>query len=172
MRRKSIVIKIISLTLSGSILLSSCSSTTMIHSNPIGAKVYLDGEHVGSTPYRHRDSKIVGSTTIVKLEKDGYETLNASFSKDEEADIGAIIGGIFFLFPFLWTMKYKAAHNYELNPSSGIAQNISINTPVNSNNKPEPSKAEKLRELKKLLDEKIISTEEYENEKKKILSKD
>lgn len=172
MKKKSIVIKFISLTLSGSILLASCSSTTMIQSNPIGAKVYVDGEQVGSTPYRHRDSKIVGSTTVVKLEKEGYETLNTSFSKDEEADIGAIIGGVFFLFPFLWTMKYKSAHNYELNPSSNVVQKMSNNSQVQLNNGAELSKADKLRELKQLLDEKIISQDEYEKEKKKILSKD
>jgi predicted Zn-dependent peptidase len=39
-------------------------------------------------------------------------------------------------------------------------------SPQNNNTK---SKADRLRELKKLLDEKIITQEEFEKEKKKIL---
>ena len=163
--------KTISLMLSGSILLTSCASTTMIQSNPSGAKVYLNGEPVGSTPYTHRDMKIVGSTTTVKLEKDGYEPLNSSFSKDEEADIGAIIGGCFVLVPFLWTMKYKPTHTYELIPSSGNQQPIN-KTQQQQNQGDAKSKADRLRELKKLLDEKVLTQDEYEKEKKKILAED
>lgn len=98
---------VISFILAGSLLLASCSSTTMINSSPSGAKVYLNGEAVGTTPYKHSDTKIVGSYTAVKLEKEGYKPFYAGFSRSEEADVGAIIGGIFVLVPFLWTMKYK-----------------------------------------------------------------
>lgn len=41
----------------------------MIQSNPSGAKLYLNGENVGETPYSHTDTKIAGSTTTVQLEK-------------------------------------------------------------------------------------------------------
>jgi hypothetical protein len=141
----------------------------MIQSNPSGAKVYLNGEPVGTTPYTHQDTKIVGSTTTVKLEKEGYEPLNASFSRDEEADIGAIIGGIFVWVPFLWTMKYKPIHSYELTPSSGNEQ-PKVRTNLQQNQT--ESKVDRLRELKKLLDEKLITQEEYEKEKKKVLEED
>lgn len=77
----------------------------------------MNGEYKGVTPYHYSDTKIVGSTNQVRLEKEGYETFNASFSRDEKADVGAIIGGIFFLFPFLWTMKYNPTHIYELRPN-------------------------------------------------------
>lgn len=141
----------------------------MIQSNPSGAKVYLNGEPVGTTPYTHQDTKIVGSTTTVKLEKEGYEPLNTSFSRDEEADVGAIIGGIFVWVPFLWTMKYKPTHTYELTPSSADEQpKIGTNLQQNQTE----SKADRLRELKKLLDEKVITQGEYEKEKKKILEED
>lgn len=58
----------------------------------------------------------MGSTTDIRLEKDGYETLNTTLSRNERADVGAIVGGIFFIFPFLWTMKYNLVHTYELRP--------------------------------------------------------
>ena len=96
--------------------LVGCSSTTVLHSKPEGAKVYLDNCYVGTTPYKHKDMKIVGSTTPLRLTKDGYEPLETHLAKDEKADIGAIVGGVFFLFPFLWTMEYQPEHFYDLAP--------------------------------------------------------
>jgi hypothetical protein len=154
MKKQTMTSKTIALLLVGTILWTSCTSTTMIQSNPSVAKVYLNGEPVGTTPYTHQDTKIVGSTTTVKLEKEGYETLHTSFSRDEEVDVGAIVGGIFVLFPFLWTMKYKPTHTYELTPSTGDQQPQIKTNPQQSQTK---SKADRLRELKQLLDEKIIT---------------
>jgi len=50
---------------------SGCASTTLIKSQPSGAKVYLDGESVGRTPHQMTDTKIVGSATRVKLVLEG-----------------------------------------------------------------------------------------------------
>lgn len=108
--------KILSLVLAVSFLLSSCSSSTMIISDPPGAKVYLDGETVGVTPYRMSDTKIVGSCTSVELKKEGYESFYSNICRDEKVDVGAIIGGLFVWVPFLWVMKYKPTHRYELTP--------------------------------------------------------
>ena len=157
------ITKLISILLAGSILFTSCVSTTMIQSNPSGAKLYLNGEYAGETPYTHRDSKIVGSTTTVRLEKVGYETFNGALSRNEEADIGAIIGGVFFLVPFLWTMKYKPSRTYELKPTSEISK------PKTKETLTIKSKTEQLRELKELLDEGVITQEEFEKEKEKVL---
>jgi len=118
MKKRNFIVQAISLLLAGSVLLTSCASTTMILSIPDGAKLYLNEEIAGTTPYTHSDTKIVGSTTRVRLEKEGYETFYTSFSRDEEVDVGAIIGGIFVLVPFLWIMKYKPIHTYELKPCS------------------------------------------------------
>lgn len=121
MKKTKLLSKAISLMLAGAILFASCSSSTLIQSSPSGAKVYLNGEYAGVTPYTHTDTKIVGSSTQVRLEKEGYETLNTAFSRNEDADVGAIIGGIFFLFPFLWTMKYKPVRTCELVPSGNAS---------------------------------------------------
>ena len=102
---------------------------------------------------------------VVKLEKDGYKPFITTITKDEEVDVGAIIGGLFVLVPFLWTMKYQPVHNYELQPL--ILQNDII--PEVQTNKNPKSKVDRLRELKQLLDEKIITTTEFEKEKTKIL---
>lgn len=124
MTSKRKTLRFTAVLLAGVIFMASCSSSTMIQSTPDNAKLYLNGESVGSTPYRHTDKSIVGSTNEVRLEKEGYETFITSFSRDEEVDVGAIIGGIFFLFPFLWTMKYKPTHTYEMKPlQSSSTQN-------------------------------------------------
>lgn len=169
MKNQTITTKTISLLLAGSILLTSCASTTMIQSTPSYAKIYVDGQLMGSTPYSHTDTKIVGSTTTIRLEKEGYEPLNASFSRDEQVDVGAIIGGLLVWIPFLWVMKYNPMHTYELTPSTGNEQPKIKTQPQQNQTK---SKADRLRELKQLLDEKVINQEEYEKEKKKILEED
>jgi len=118
--KQALVIRATALLLTASVLLSGCSSTTMIQSKPEGAKIYLNEELVGTTPYAHSDTRIVGSTIRLRLEKEGYETLNSSFTRNEEVDAGAIVGGIFLMFPYLWTMKYKPSHTYELVPLTEV----------------------------------------------------
>lgn len=112
---KKVLIKSTALILSVAIL-AACASTTIITSVPEGAKLYMDSEFVGTTPYTHTDTKIVGTTTTLKITKEGYNDFNGVLQRNEEVDAGAIVGGIFLLFPFLWTMKYKPAHTYELIP--------------------------------------------------------
>ena len=106
--------KSIAFILSMSILLISCSSTTVLTTVPKGAKVYINDEYAGKTPYTYSDSRIIFSTNDVRIEKEGYETLYTTFRRDEEADVGAIVAGVFFVVPFFWAMKYKPTHNYKL----------------------------------------------------------
>lgn len=110
MKPKSIVAFLLLLSL----LNVSCSSFTRLETVPSGAKVYVNGEYAGKTPYRYQDTKITGSQTEIRFEKENYESKTVYLNKDEEVNIGAVIGGFFFLFPFLWTMKYKSLHQYEL----------------------------------------------------------
>ncbi len=169
MKKTSLLFQTIALVLASSIILTSCSSTTLIQSTPHGAKVYVDGEPVGTTPYSHTDTKIVGSTTTLKLEKEGYETFNTTISRNEEVDVGAIIGGLFVWIPFLWTMKYKPTHTYEMVPASDY-----VSAPIKKDQQAAPTKSkyEKLRELKNLFDEGVINEMEYEKEKDKILNEE
>jgi len=51
MKKTKLLSKAISLMLAGAILFASCSSSTLIQSSPSGAKVYLNGEYAGVTPY-------------------------------------------------------------------------------------------------------------------------
>jgi hypothetical protein len=167
MNTHSITTKAIALLLAVAILFSGCASTTLIQSIPGDAKIYIDGQPVGKTPYSHTDTKIVGSTTTVKLVKEGYEDLHTSFSRTEKVDVGAIIGGIFCWIPFLWTMEYNPIRTYEMIPI--YEQEQPATQILQTQDDQSSSKFEKLKELKQLLDENIITQEEFDKEKAKIL---
>lgn len=96
------------------ITFANCSSTTKISSSPEGAKVYINNEFKGKTPYIHKDTKIVGSSIVVKLKKENYKEFSTVITKDEEFNTGACVGGVFVLVPFLWIMQYQPEHKYEL----------------------------------------------------------
>lgn len=102
------------LTVTATVLLCSCASTTQINSAPPGADLFIDGQKVGKTPYSYTDTKITGSVTNIKLKKPGYENLDVILTRSEQADTGAIVGGVLSLVPFLWTMKYNPVHDYEM----------------------------------------------------------
>jgi len=92
-----------------------CSSTTTIRSTDSSAKIYVDGELKGTGVVTHSDTKMIGSSTSVRMEKPGCEPMFYSFSRNEEFDAGACAGGVLVLIPFLWIQKYKPEHIYEYN---------------------------------------------------------
>ncbi len=106
--------KTIAIVLSAA-LFASCSSTTMIRTTDPQAKIYIDGEFKGTGTVTHTDTKIVGATNSVRIEKPGCEPAFYTFSRSEEFDAGACAGGVFLLVPFLWIQKYKPERTYEYN---------------------------------------------------------
>jgi hypothetical protein len=118
MRNQTLLSKALMVLMAAAIFLSSCSSSTLIQSVPTSAKITVDGEYVGTTPYTHSDTKIIFSNTSVVLEKEGYEPFAATITRNEEPNVGAIIGG-FFIWPiWLWALDYKATRTYELKPEN------------------------------------------------------
>lgn len=95
------------------LLMVACSSTTTIRSTDKDVKIYVDGEFKGRGIVTHTDTKTIGSTTSIRMEKPGCEPQFFTFSRNEEFDAGACAGGVFVLVPFLWIQKYKPEHNYE-----------------------------------------------------------
>jgi hypothetical protein len=100
MKKITIKTRALSALLAVVILFSSCASVTLIESIPSGGELFLDGELVGVTPYTMTDTKIVGTCTSVRIEKESYHPLYSTICRTEEVDAGAIIGGLFFFFPF------------------------------------------------------------------------
>ena len=96
-------------------ILSGCASTTLIHSKPEGAKVYIDNLSQGTTPLEYADTAIAGTEKPIRLEKDGYENLETVIRKDK-FQVGPMIGGILILFPFVWILGYPETYEFELEP--------------------------------------------------------
>ena len=61
----------------------------------------------------YSDEKVAFSRNEVEIRKDGCRPEYHSFRRNEEADFGAIVGGIFFTVPYLWITEYKHSHAYE-----------------------------------------------------------
>ena len=116
MKKHTPQFKLTAFLLAVTILFTGCVSYTVIRTVPEGAKLYMNDEIVGTTPYKHSDSKILMSETQIRIEKEGYEPFYTTLTKNEEVDAGAIVGGIFFYFPFIWALGYKPVHTYELIP--------------------------------------------------------
>ncbi|RME51875.1 MAG: PEGA domain-containing protein [Deltaproteobacteria bacterium] len=94
--------------------MNGCASSTVIRSQPPGAQVYINGELMGKTPYTYSDQAIVGTTRNLRLEKEGCEPVAATFSRTEEFNPLACVGGVLLLVPFLWIMNYKGERTYKL----------------------------------------------------------
>ncbi|HEX8441263.1 PEGA domain-containing protein [Archangium sp.] len=107
-----------------------CASTTIIRTEPGEANLYIDGSKVGKTPYTYEDTKVVGSSTRVRITKEGYKDFETVLKRDEEFQVGPCIGGFFFLVPWLWIMGYKPEHTYELTPEKAAEKKGDINAQV------------------------------------------
>lgn len=128
----------------------------MIKSVPSDADVYFNGEFVGKTPYLYTDTKVSFSLVMVDIVKEGYEPINTMFRRNEEFNPGTFIG--FFIWPiWLWTLDHKPLHTYYFTP----LKNTSSEDTFTEMQYLSTSKLEKLREIKKMLDEKLITEEEY-----------
>jgi hypothetical protein len=93
--------------------LFGCASTTLIKSNPPGAKLQVDGQSVGETPHFYTDKTVAGTTKAVILKREGYKEVN-SYIKREKLSVPILIGGIFLIVPLVWVLEYPSQYNFEM----------------------------------------------------------
>jgi hypothetical protein len=98
---------------------AGCASSTVLQSQPPGARVFLNGMPVGATPYTMTDTNMSGSATQVRLEYPGFEPFNAMIVRSEQLDPLALITGIFLLVPLLWILGYQPTHFFTMQPLGG-----------------------------------------------------
>ncbi len=99
--------------ISAVLLMTACSSTTTIRSSDPAARIYVNGEYIGTGQADYTDRKVAFSNNKVVLKKAGCSPVNYSFRRNEDPDVGAIVGGILVGIPFLWITEYKDQHAYE-----------------------------------------------------------
>jgi PEGA domain len=93
--------------------LFGCASTTLVKSNPPGAKIQIGGQVIGETPQFYTDKAVAGTVKTVTLKKEGYKDLD-SYIKREKFSVPNLIGGIFLLVPFIWILEYPSQYNFKM----------------------------------------------------------
>jgi len=91
--------------------LFGCASTTLLKSNPPGAKLQVDGQVVGETPQFYTDKAVAGTSKTVTLKKEGYKDFDGYIKRDEFS-VPNLIGGIFLLVPFVWILEYPSQYTF------------------------------------------------------------
>lgn len=95
------------------IALSACSSGTTIRVSDPTARIYVNGEYVGTGYGRYSDRKPAFSQQEVTLRKDGCADQLHSFRRNERPDIGAIVSAYYLVLPIMWLTQYRQQRAYE-----------------------------------------------------------
>lgn len=108
--------KVTALFLASLLLFTSCASSTTIGVIPrsVEAEIYADGKYIGDAPAVLRDSKISGAGTMITIEAEGYEHYKAYIEKSDHINMGALVGGIFLVVPYIWIMGYEPYYEFYL----------------------------------------------------------
>ncbi|WKV10633.1 PEGA domain-containing protein [Marivirga harenae] len=142
-----------------------------IDSNPQGAKIVIDGQNLGVTPAkvkvdRELDALLYGGKEI-QFELDGYKKFG--YELDARFNTVSIIN---FFNPLFWGIdiasgavtQYDNYYNFQLIP-------LEFNN-TRSITESNMEKYEKLIQLKKLLEDGVITQKEFEKEKAKVLAEE
>lgn len=148
-------------------ILNACKSTTRIESIPSNAKLYINGQFVGNTPYTYSDKKISGSTQEVKILKDGFEPYTDEFTRNQKLERRALYFGI-FLVPLFWLKEYDEVQTFDLR-TAGKKLPEPVMLLERTADTGEPTQESLLRELQFRYDNKFIDKKTYDREKKRIL---
>lgn len=93
--------------------LCACSSTTTISVADPEARIYVNGEYVGTGRGRYSDRKPAFTKQVVMLRKEGCEAQRHSFRRNERPDLGAIVSAYYLALPILWFTQYKKHRAYD-----------------------------------------------------------
>ena len=100
--------------------LSACSTTSMILTNPPGAKIYLSGRYLGLSPVEAEltDGFVDGANYWVKIKKEGYKTQD--FKLRQRWSPGYIVLDILICLPTLGAGCYLVYLNGKTHDSEYV----------------------------------------------------
>jgi hypothetical protein len=154
------MLRILAITLSCS-LLSGCAQGIRFRSDPAGARISINGEFAGITPAQYEIPEHGMPMELrYRVERGGYLPQEGNLRPTLAP--GRLVGAIFTLgivYAFRNPYAYKQAYDFALEP---------LSTPdVRS----DPLRVdERLRRLQSLLDQGLITQEEYQRQRLAILN--
>ena len=116
--------------------LFGCASATIIKSKPSGAKVYLDGEIKGETPYTYTSAGIWGTKKMVVLKKEDYKESVQQIKKDHVNWVTVIIGALVFYPLLLWGADFPTEYNFEMEKLESKLNDLTTKPQVTAPKKP------------------------------------
>ena len=102
-----------SIFIATAVMLTACSSGTTIRVSDEEARIFVNGEYVGTGHGHYSDRKPAFTRQEVTLRKEGCEEQSYSFRRNERPDVGAIVSAYYLALPILWLTQYKQNHAYE-----------------------------------------------------------
>ncbi|HEY3347207.1 MAG TPA: PEGA domain-containing protein [Nitrospirota bacterium] len=96
--------------------LAGCATSTVIKSNPPGAKAYVDKIYIGQTPVSYSDAGPFWSKPQLDLKKEGFSDFSAELVKNQ-ARVGPIIGAVLVLVPIFWVTGFPDEVQYDMSPA-------------------------------------------------------
>lgn len=102
-----------SIVLTAAVLLAACSSGTHIRVSDSDARIYVNGEYVGTGEGYYSDRKPAFTKQEVTVRKDGCAEQSYMMRRNERPDLGAIVSAYYLAVPILWITQYKHQHAYE-----------------------------------------------------------
>ena len=97
----------------------ACSTTSKIVSNPSGAKIYLNGDHIGETPVDFNSRTGLPERYHLELHKEGYQPvslyIDAEMSMVWAFTVVPLTNGI----ALLWAWRLDDMYKIKLVPADG-----------------------------------------------------
>ena len=142
----------------------ACASTKIIETQPPGARVFVDGQYVGTTPYELTARRVFWQKKVIRVKKEGYHPQDFVASRGERLNPGAFIGGFFFWPLFFWAGAYDDETTLYLSPdlaAPAMAASDSTDAVV----PPAPKTLEERRAtLERMYESGALTKKEYEAE--------
>jgi hypothetical protein len=97
----------------GLVVLGACSSGTSIGVSDPDARIYVNGEYIGTGKGYYSDRKPAFTKQEVTVRKEGCAEQSYTIRRNERPDLGAIVSAYYLAVPVLWVTQYKHRHVYE-----------------------------------------------------------
>ena len=103
----------LSILIAALVTLAACSSGTNIRVSDPDARIYVNGEYVGTGKGYYSDRKPAFTKQEVAVRKEGCAEQTFTMRRNERPDLGAIVSAYYLALPILWLTQYKDRHAYE-----------------------------------------------------------